>query len=150
MINQVRKDRVQNSLISYLPIRKPDYMPELKLKQLQYESDTWKRLFGFILDENVQLKNRLSEILKNGFDRKLLEEMENFQNRFIKEDERIGLLRHEVVELDKLLRTELFYDGKIIKEINKKLKKLRNNIVIAEKDFGKLKIEFNSYLSENL
>ena len=125
-------------------------MPELKLKQLQYESDTWKRLLGFLLDENIHLKNRLSEALKNGFDRNLLEEMENFQTRFIKEDERIRLLRHELVELDKLLIRDIFDDGKIIKEINTKLKKLRNNIVIAENEFGKLKIEFHSYLFENM
>jgi hypothetical protein len=125
-------------------------MPQLKLKQLQYECDTWKRLFGFILDENIHLKNRLSEILKNGFDRNLLEEMENFQNRFIKEDDRIGLLRHEVVELDKLLKREIYEDGQIITDINIKLSKLRNNIINAEKEFGKLKMEFNNYLLENI
>ena len=125
-------------------------MPELKLNQLRYESDTWKRLFGFMLDENIHLKNRLSEILKNGFDRNLLDEIENFQNRFIKEDDRISLLRNEVVELDKLLKREKFEDGQIIWEINTKLNKLRNNITNAEKEFGKLKMEFINYLLENI
>ena len=125
-------------------------MPELKLKQLQYESDTWKQLLGFMMDENIRQKNRLSEILKNGFDRNLLEEMENFQTRFIKEDERIRLLRHELVELDKLLIRELFDDGKIIKEINTKFKNLRNNIVITERKFGELKLDFNNFLLENV
>ena len=125
-------------------------MPELKLKQLQYESDTWKRLLGFMMDENIHLKNRLSEVLKDNFDKNLLEGVEGFQNNFIKEDELIGLLRNDVAGLDKLLEREIFEEGKIVNEIDRRLKNLRNNIVYAEKQFGKLKLEFNNYLSENI
>lgn len=125
-------------------------MPELKLRQLQYESDTWKRLLSFMMDENVHMKNRISEILKNGFNKNLLEEFENFQSSFIKEDERIGLLRNEVAELDKLLVREVFENGKILKEIGRRLMNLRNNILNAERQFGKLKSAFNSYLAENM
>ena len=53
-------------------------MPELKLKQLQNESDSWKKLLGFMMDENIRLKNRLSELLKDKFDKNLLEEVESF------------------------------------------------------------------------
>ena len=125
-------------------------MPKLKLKQLQYESDTWKRLLGFIMEENSYLKNRISEILKDKFNKNLLEELEGFQSRVVKEDGLIGLLRNDVAELDKLLEREIFEDGKIIKEIDKTLKRLRNNTLVAEKQFNKLKLEFNSFLSENL
>lgn len=125
-------------------------MPELKLKQLKYESDTWKRLLGFMMDENIHMKNRLSEILKIGFNKNLLDEVENFQSRFIKQDELIGLLRNEVAELDKLLEREIFEDGKIFNEIDRKLMKFRNNIINAEKQFGRLKLAFNNYLSENI
>lgn len=125
-------------------------MPELKLKQLQYESDTWKRLLGFIMEENSYLKNRISEILKDKFNKNLLEELEGFQSRVVKEDGLIGLLRNDVAELDKLLEREIFEDGKIIKEIGKTLKRLRNNIIVIEKQFGKLKLEFNSFLLENI
>jgi len=128
----------------------PDYMPELKIKQLQYESNTWKRLLGFMMDENVHLKNRVSEVLKNGFDKGLLEEMESFHSRFIKEDDLIGLLRNEVAELDKLLVREIFEDGQLVKEIDTKLKKLHKNIITAERQLNELKLEFNNYLSENI
>lgn len=140
---------MQNSIIHNKHL-KPVFMPELKLKQLQYEAETWKRLLGFMMDENIHLKNRLSEILKDGFDNNLLDEVETFQSRFVKEDELIGLLRNEVAELDKLLVREAFEDGAIIKQVDRKLKKLRDNIQNAEKQFGKLKTEFNSYLSENM
>jgi hypothetical protein len=62
----------------------------------------------------------------------------------------ISLLRNEVAEMDKLLVREIFENGKIANEVDKTLKKLRNNIMNAEEQFGKLKLEFNSYLSENI
>ena len=125
-------------------------MPELKLRQLQFESDSWKRLLGFIIDENIHLKNRLSEVLKNGFGGNWLEEMETFHNQLVKEDERISLLRNEIAELDRLLVREVFDDGRIIKDIDRRLKKLRHNITNTEEQFGKLKLEFNSFLTENI
>ena len=125
-------------------------MPELKLKQLQFESNTWKRLLCFMMDENIHLKNRIAEILKNDANKNLLEEIENFQNNFIRQDELISLLRHDAAELDKLLVREIFEDGEISKEINKKLKDLRNNISNTEKQFTKVKVEFNNYLLETI
>jgi hypothetical protein len=125
-------------------------MPELKLKQLKYETDTWKRLLGFMMEENSHQKTRLAEILKDKFNKNLLDEIEDFQTRFIKEDELIGLLRSDIAELDKLMAKERLENGKIIKEIDGNLKKIRNNINLAERQFSQLKTEFNSYLSENI
>jgi hypothetical protein len=125
-------------------------MAELKLKQLQYESETWKRLLGFTMDENIHLKNRLSEVLKEKFDKNLLDDVENFQSRFIRADEMIRLLRNDIGEFDRLLAREIFEDGQIISQVEKELKRLRKNIKIAEQELGILKAEFNSYLSENI
>jgi hypothetical protein len=122
-------------------------MFELNLKQLQYESDTWKRLLEFMMEENVYLKNRLSEILMDNFAESLLADAENFLNRFIKEDDIIALLRHEVAELDKLLTRDVAKDGLQKKETLKKTGRLRNNISVAEQQFKKLKIDFNTYVS---
>jgi len=33
------------------------------IKQFRHETETWKRTLGFIEEENIILKNRLSEIL---------------------------------------------------------------------------------------
>lgn len=125
-------------------------MPELKLKQLRFESNTLKRLLDFMIDENVYLKNRIAEVLQDKFDKKLLEKIEIFQSSFVNEDKLIGLLRNDVAELDNLLVREICEDGKIINEINRRLKNLRNNIMNAELQFGKLKSAFNSYLIENM
>jgi hypothetical protein len=56
-----------------------------------------------MMEENIHLKNRLSEILRNGFDKNSLEEIELFQTDFVKEDELIGSIKKEVDEFDKLL-----------------------------------------------
>src|SRR5450432_690975 len=107
-------------------------MEPAKINQLQIEINTWKRLLNFFRDENVCLKNRLSDILKNGFDRKLLEEFENFQTKFIKQDEVINFLRNDTTELDKLLLDEKsgleISDSRIVK----KLEHLRNNMANSE------------------
>jgi hypothetical protein len=81
---------------------KLDNMPDLELRQLQYESDTWKRLLGFLEEENIHLKNRLSEILKSGFNDNLLDELENFHGRFVKKTGD-SFASNNVAELDDLL-----------------------------------------------
>ena len=127
-----------------------DHMPELKLKQLQYETDTWKRQLDFMMEENIRNKNRLSEILTDRFDKNLLEEVDGFLVRFIKEDELIRLLRDDVAEMERLLKRELFEDGMIIKETGKKLKRLRNNMMFAEDRFAKMKAAFNNFLIQSI
>lgn len=125
-------------------------MSEVKLRQLKYESDTWKRLLGFVAEENIHLKNRLSEVLKAHFDKNLLNDVENFHNEFIRADELIGLLRNDIAEFDNLLTREEFEDGAIMKQVERKLKKLRHGVKDTEEHFAKLKSAFNSYLSENI
>ena len=120
-----------------------------KINQLQVEVNTWKRLLNFFSDENICLKNRLSEILKNGFDRKLLEEFENFQTKFIKQDEMITFLRNDIAELDKLLLNEKLGIGKNENTIDRKLEHLRKNIANSEGRFFQLQINFNTYILEN-
>ena len=107
MVNQLRKSAIENILTNYKLINSGD-MPELKLKQLQYERDTLKRLLDFMIDENVHMKNRLSEVLQDKFDKNLLKGIEFFQSTFLKEDELIGLLRNDFAELNKLLVIEIF------------------------------------------
>jgi len=125
-------------------------LPTLKLKQLQHESETWMRLLDFMMSENIHLKNRLSEILKEQFDEKLLSGVEDFQNTFLKEDQLIELLRNEVAELNELFSNTLPGTGAIENEIDAKLIKLRDIMITTEREFGKIKLQFNSYISQNI
>lgn len=123
-------------------------MPEQSIEQLHDRSDTCKILLGLLMDENIQLKNRLSAVVQVAPDMHFLEEVENFHSRFIKEDERIGLLRNEVAELDKLLGNEIHEDGCFMGIADSKLKALKNSISTAENQIEWLKTAFNEYLSE--
>ena len=129
---------------------KLDNLPELKLIQLQYEINTWKRLLSFMSEENIQLKNRLSEVLKNNFDKNLLEEVEIYYTNIIKEDELFILLRNEINELDNLLVRKVFEEEEFMKNFEKKFRRFSNNIKNSEKQFGKLKLNFNNYLTVNI
>ena len=126
-----------------------EVMTELKLKQLRYEINTWKRMLGFMQEENVHLKNRLSDVLKDRFNKNMLDGVEFFQTNFIKEDEVIGLLKSEVAEVENILKWNLITDENIF-PTSKRMETVRNNIDAAEKDFSKINNDFNKYLSENI
>ena len=126
-----------------------EVMTELKLKQLRYEINTWKRMLGFMQEENVHLKNRLSDVLKDRFNKNMLDGVEFFQTNFIKEDEVIGLLKSEVAEVENILKWNLITDENIF-PTSKRIETVRNNIDAAEKDFSKINNDFNKYLSENI
>jgi hypothetical protein len=125
-------------------------MPELRVQQLQFEIDAIKRLLSFMMEENVHLKNRISEILKSNFENTLLGKMELFHNRFIMEDEIIGVLRNDIAIMDKLLQTQnQLQEENKIHEIGKKIRKLSVNMENTQSQFMQLKTEFNNFLLEN-
>jgi len=125
---------------------KVSLMPDLKLKQLQYEAAVWRRLLESMIDENIYHKERLAEILKDRFNFNLLEDIENFQNRFIQQDELFRLIKTHIVKMDKLLIDENFDQ----EQAYEKMKSVRSDTIDAEKQFIQLKLEFNSYLGDNL
>ncbi len=128
---------------------KGGYMLHFKLKQIEHENETWKRVLDFMTDENIRLKNRLSEILKGNIDNNLLKKAEDFQNNFVRTDDLIRFLRNDIATFDKLLTREIIGDGDRFGELTKKVKSIRANIGNAEKQFNKLKLEFNNYLLEH-
>lgn len=126
------------------------YMVMMKLKQIQSEADTWKRSLAFVMDENAQLKFRLSEIMKEAPELLSLDELEMFQNRFIEEDRFIAYVRNDLREFDRLLVRETFEDGKLYRKLTVHQKSLRKTMKHAEKDFSKLKTDFHVFVMETL
>lgn len=113
-------------------------------QQMLHELDTWHRTLNYIQQENIHLKNRLSEIIKNGMDDTLLEQVEYFQNQFLNKDAIITLLRQDI-------NIERGLDGSLPNKKNwKKHDKLRKDMVMMEAEFNKLKFDFNEYLSQSL
>ena len=128
-------------------------MPDTKykIKQFQYESDAWRRVLAFLLQENAILKTRLAELVhENNVSDDFLEMAEQYQNRFIQSDQIINFVRSDVAELDKLLTINLHENGLIIKAIAGKQKKLRKELTTLETTFNEMKIQFNNYVAETL
>lgn len=121
-----------------------------KILQYRHESDTWKRYLQFIQQENNHLKNRLSQVLQADTDYEFLERAEYFQNKFISEDDTVNMLRQDIHELDKMLAKETDDDIVVLKEMQKRLKKMHKDMEIVEKQFNKLKSDFNLYLTETI
>lgn len=113
-------------------------------QQMFHELDTWHRTLNYIQQENIHLKNRLSEIIKNGMDDTLLEQVEYFQSQFLNKDAIIILLRQDIAQ-------ERGLDGNLPDKKNwKKHDKLRKDMGMMESEFSKLKFDFNNYLSQSL
>jgi hypothetical protein len=121
-----------------------------KFTQFRHESDTWKRYLQFIQQENNHLKTRLSQVLQHDTDEQFLERAEYFQSKFIAEDDTVNMLRQDIHELDNMLSKEIPEDANTIKELQKKLKKMHKDMEIVERQFNKLKSDFNLYLTESL
>lgn len=125
-------------------------MSTVQVKQLQSESDAWKRTLGFLREENVFLKQRLTEVLKHSSESRFLEALESFQTQFIREDERITLLRNDIADLDRLLYRDVYEDGAIATQVQQRMQELRVNMRITEQEFSRLKAEFHLYLEAGL
>jgi hypothetical protein len=129
---------------------KTKIMCESKLMQVRYETEAWKRLLCFIVDENIHLKNRLCEVLQDQSNKNLLEGLETFLSGFIKHDDFINLLRNDLAELKKILEQDELTDEMPAQEIFERIYKFRNSIIIAETRFGDLRINFYNYLLATL
>ena len=125
-------------------------MNELKIMQLQHEINTWKRMLSFMQEENIHLKNRLSAVLKDRFNKSLLEEVEVFQTNFIKADEIINNLKKEVAAVEKNVQSNPGGHQQYILSVTQNIDNARKKIDVAERDFTKINIDFNKYLSENI
>lgn len=113
---------------------------------LQQETQMWLRSLDFIQQENIHLKNSLADILKIELSDAMLEDAEYFQNQFLNKDTVIALLRRDIAiqsqQLEQDLRTQ-----EIGKKSLKQQDKLRGDMEKMEKEFSKLKFQFNNYLS---
>ncbi len=125
-------------------------MIDLKLKQIQHEVETWGRILLYMQEENIHLKNRLSEVLREGFDKNMLEVVEVFQSKFIMQDDLINSLKKEVAAIQETMYAKKILKGNVIQPSEKNIAAIRNNLEAAEKMFADVKTDFNHYLSENI
>lgn len=119
-----------------------------KIEQFHHENLTWERSLDFFKQENAYLKTRLSEVVDQVSDKDFLALAEHFQNQFIIKDEFIRELQHDINSQEKNLKDTILRSSEVPDDrTTKKQDKLRNEIEFLEKDFARLRNEFNKYLS---
>lgn len=119
----------------------------LKMLHLRHESNEWKRMLEFIMQENTILKTRLAEVLKDQpSNSKFVDAAETYHNDFLRADEVINLARRDVGKLD-ILR-----EGHTLDQvtIHNKHNQLRDELGGIQRGFLKMKHSFNCFLSETL
>ena len=121
-------------------------MEKNKTDQVVQECMAWERLLDFFKQENSHLKIRLSEVLDNKTDKDFLALAEHFQNQFILKDEFVDEMSHDVREQEKTLVVVAEKKANIEERLIKKQQKIRNEMEFLEKDFNRMKNEFNKYL----
>ena len=120
-------------------------MSDLRIMQIQFELDTWKRVLYCLMDENAHLKVRLSEVLKNNNDAVLLEKSEFCQNCFLLHDDLLSVLRDQFAKLNKQILKNQLTPAKIL-NIKERFISLRRHMMEAECDFSKIRNDYNEFL----
>ena len=123
-----------------------------RIRQLQYQSETWQRDLAFIRQENIVLKNHLAEMLSQyPVTPPFLERIEVYQTHFVTKDEILLLILSEIKEWDKSLVTESLRSGEgINEELIEDQKRLSDAVHIFISEFSRLKSDFNNYVCETI
>ena len=124
-------------------------MVNSKKGHLKNERETWLRTLDYIQQENVFLKNHLADIIKNDIKPEMLEQVEYFQNQFINKDAVIALLRYDIANQNRLSEHGIEHNGDFVK-LQARQGKLRGDMEKMEREFSRLKFQFNTYIAETL
>lgn len=68
------------------------------ISELHKEHIQWKKRLNFVQDEIKTYKNRLSEVVSRNTETEILSKAEQFQNQFIRHNEVIDILLHDINE----------------------------------------------------
>lgn len=118
-----------------------------KPNQFNHENKTWIRLLEFLKQENAHLKTRLAEAVDYKTDKEFLLLAEQFQNKFLLKDEYIEVLKYDITKREQELQN---IGNPSDTGLKHRQEKLRYEMENFEKDFNKLKYDFNIYLSSFL
>ena len=122
-----------------------------KLNQMHHEHLSWLRVVDFFEEENIFLKKRLAEVVNQNSDKDFLALAEQYQNLFIIKTNFMEELRHDIHEQEEFLKKSLLQPEKYLtKYFFEQHEKLELNTRFLEKDFAKIRNEFNEYITAAL
>ena len=120
--------------------------PNDNMKEFQEEINSWKKMLRSRMEENIGMKNMLGDLLKKNYDQDNLEQIEEFQNKFIREDEMTDMLRNDMIKFDELSYGQVFKEEKNRESCKKRMEKLRNDIIRSENHFSSLIASFDDFV----
>jgi len=99
------------------------------------------------MEENLVLKDMLADILKSNFDHSHLDQIEEFQNNFINEEQVTNDLRKEIVELQK--QSFKILDNSMQKdEFDEKIRKFNEELKQSDLRFQSMVSSFLSFRNQ--
>jgi hypothetical protein len=115
--------------------------------QLEAEYKRWEILLSSLKNENAFLIIKLSEAVDGKEDKEFISKAEYFQNEFISKGEHIHDLEKDIKgELQMLYNAK---DKMVSIKVLKKHEKLKNEITYLEKNFLRLKTEFDNCVQKD-
>ena len=112
--------------------------------RFKHECEVWNTTVEILQDENVDMKNKMSDILlRSNTSGPLLERAESFQSRFLEEDEALRKFRREVLAFIKQTQYMGENGG-----LNKGVEKMRYKLEMLKKEFLQLKTDFDKFSGE--
>lgn len=124
----------------------PTYSSETRI--LLEECIYLKKVLVGLIEENLNMKNQLSEKLKQGFPEGLLENFELIQNRLLQNDSLFQTLEKECHDLAVLLDRNLSNDRFVNNVLKDMVLWLSERVSLGEESLRKLKKEFDTYFNE--
>jgi hypothetical protein len=119
-----------------------------KTGELIADNENWKNELKVLEDGIIRFKTKLAGILEADLQPYELEQLEYFQNRFLKMDDQISLLRHEVREQLHLLQQLSQSNGPQLKKTLDLQRRLEVKMIIIQGNFDLLSTEFSGYLQK--
>ena len=108
------------------------------------ELGSWLRKVEGLQQENVQLKNRVADIIRQGVNNSAVEDVEHFLNSFINKDAVFALLRYDITEVLRKLSSTA--DSGQKGQLAARSENLQKDILKMETEFHRLRDDFNNYI----
>lgn len=119
------------------------------ISELHKQNGEWKVRLNFVRDEIATYKNRLSEVVSKNTETTILAPAEHFQNQFIRHNEVIDELLHDINAFEHKL-VENVKENNIA--VDHRKADVNENLVdrmeMFDKIYGELKQEYLDYLTK--
>jgi hypothetical protein len=118
-------------------------------QQYKWENESWKRSCEYLVQEIVDMKNRLASILKNDVSGELLENIESLQNDLLQKDTVLQLMRSDINSTSKLF-SDINEQDSQLNGYTLQHEKMRKEVIKLQKKIIDFKAHFNEVLLEKI